>query len=554
MSAQVGTAVEWNLIEKKGIVMKKFLMAIGIAALLTLSGCKTDEVFAQTPEVKSADVQVAPQVEVKPGDDLQAVLDSGEDLVLKSGCVYDISETLVYKRAGQKIFTQDASYPSQFATLRIVNKKLLQLVNAGGVEGAVMEHVILDGQRYALSIQPKLYINGVAATEPSLAYFGAPGGDNQIVRECVFMNSRCWSTLKVHEGGRNELIENNFIFGAGGDCRGNGRELTEGRVKWGDGITFSARESVVRNNLIIDPTDVGFVLFGSPGTIAESNVVASISRESLGGANLVDPIGYYKLSENETDYRGVKVRHNYVDAYGARIHVGYPVGAPIWSPKNQGKFLTGGEVTDNVMAGGAGGYGFVAHTIKGWKITGNKSTASYSGIADGLSDTNRPHVPAAFVYNPETVIDSELQDEFVKCNPHIDHLLRCNHGPKDANGYRIYPYGDAEADAVVNAAYSEMLGRKANEGELKENVALLQSNTLNADGVRRKVMAGTEFKTLYGEVAPEDLHLYRTKLWFGICNTIIRDEGKWPSARELYFKALRALQMDKRAQLKIDRV
>jgi hypothetical protein len=45
---------------------------------------------------------------VKPGADLQAVLDSGVDLVLKPGCVYDISEALVYKKAGQKIFTSDA--------------------------------------------------------------------------------------------------------------------------------------------------------------------------------------------------------------------------------------------------------------------------------------------------------------------------------------------------------------------------------------------------------------------------------------------------------------
>jgi len=521
-------------------------MTIGIAALLTLSACKTDEVSVHGPEVKSADVQVDLQGEVKPGDDLQAVLDSGADLGLKPGGVYDISEALVYKKAGQKIFTQDARYPSQFATLRIVNKELLQLVNAGGVEGAVLEHVILDGQRYALSIKPKLYINGIAATEPSLVYFGDQGGDNQIVRECVFLNARCWSTLKVHEGARNVLIENNFIFGAGGDCRGNGRELTEGRVKWGDGITFASRDSVIRNNLIIDPTDVGFVLFGSPGTIAESNVVASISRESLGGANLVDPINYYKLSENETDYRGVKVRNNYVDAFGARIHVGYPVGAPIWSPKNRGKFLTGGEVNDNTMAGGAGGYGFVAHTLKGWKITGNKSTASYSGIADGLSSTNRAHVPIAFVYNPETVFDSELQDEFVKCHPHIDHLLRCNHGPKDEKGYRIYPYGDAEADAVVKAAYLEMLGREADEGERKENVTLLQSNTLNADGIRRRIMGSAEFKNCYGDVASEDLHLYRTKLWFGICNAIIRDAYQWPSARDMYFKALRALEMKNR--------
>lgn len=550
--------------------MKKSGILIGLVLLVALSACKTDnapskisvtkpvaaapQAVTKTPVAQPVQRAPARQVVVKPSDDLQAVLDSGADLVLKPGCIYNLSQVLVYKKPGQKIFTQNARYPSQFATLRIADWELLQLVNAGGVEGAVLEHVILDGQRYTLSIKPKLYIDGKPATEPSLAYFGDQGGDNQIVRECVFMNARCWSTLKVHEGAKNALIENNIVLGAGSDCRGNGREQNEGRVKWGDGITFAARDSIIRNNLIIDPTDVGFVLFGSPGTIAESNVVASISRESLGGANLVDPINHYKLSENETDYRGVKIRNNTVDAFGARIHVGYPVGAPIWAPKNYGKFLTGGEVTDNVMTGGAGGYGFVAHTIKGWKITGNTSTASYSGIADGLSPTNRAHEPAAFVYDPKTVFDTELQAEFVPCNPHIDHLLRCNHGPQDEKGYRIYPYGDAEAVAVVKAAYLEMLGREADEGGIKENVAFLQANTLNADGIRRRMMASEEFKSRYGTVAPEDLHVYRTKLWFGLCNAIIRETGKWPAAREMYLKAIDGLQMDKREQMKIDRV
>ena len=34
------------------------------------------------------------------------------------------------------------------------------------------------------------------------------------------------------------------------------------------------------------------VLYGAPGSIAEDNVIAAISRESLGGMNLVDPIVY----------------------------------------------------------------------------------------------------------------------------------------------------------------------------------------------------------------------------------------------------------------------
>ena len=392
----------------------------------------------------------------------------------------------------------------------------------------------------------------------SLVLFGETGGHNQVIRECVFLNTRSWSTLKVHEGAKNVLVENNFVFGAGADCRGNGREAKESRVKWGDGITFAARDSRIRNNLVIDPTDVGFVLFGAPGTIAEDNVVASISRESLGGANMVDPIGYYKLSDTETDYRGVKVRHNLVDAFGSRVHIGFPMGAVPWVPRNKGEILLGAEVTGNTMAGGAGAYGFVAHGVRDWKATGNVSTASYSGIADGLSPDNRAHEPAPFVYDPATVEHVELQQEFVRCDPHIEHLLRCNHGPKDEQGYRIYPYGTAEARAVVQAAYLEMLGRGADEGELDRNVDLLQANALNADGLRRRLMGSAEFRNNFGNVAPEDLHSYRTRLWVAICDALVRDavsmSGQWPPARDVYSAALDALRLEKRRAMKLSRL
>jgi hypothetical protein len=489
----------------------------------------------------------------RPGDDLQAVLDRGDDLALLTGQVYLISEALQYKTPGQRIYTADVRYPSEFATLRLGDRELTQLITAGGVEGAVLEHVICDGRRYEFGIPPKEETGGGA--ELSLVLFGAPGGDNQIVRECVFLNARSWSTVKVHEGASRVRVENNFIFGAGADCRGNGREANEDRIKWGDGITFAARDSLVRNNLIIDPTDVGFVLFGAPGTIAEDNVVVAISRESLGGANLVDPIDYYKLSDTETDYRGLKVRNNLVEAFGSRIHIGYPMGAAPWVPRKKGQILVGGEVTGNTMAGGAGAYGFVVHGVRDWKATGNTSSALYSGIADGLSPKNRAHEPSPFVYDPATVENVELQEEFVTCVPHIEHLLRCNHGPKDARGYRIYPYGDAEASAVVEAAYLEMLGRPVNEDDMKSCVGLLQANTLNADGLRRRLMSSTEFRNRFGYVAPEDLHPYRTQLWFGICDSIIRDalnkKDNWPSASGLYKDALNALYFERRETLKM---
>jgi hypothetical protein len=162
------------------------------------------------------------------------------------------------------------------------------------------------------------------------------------------------------------------------------------------------------------------------------------------------------------------------------------------------------------------------------------------------------------VYDPATIEDAELQQEFVKCDPHIEHLLRCNHGPKDERGYRIYPYGVAEAEAVVQAAYLEMLGRPADEPELQESVTLLQLNALNADGLRRRLMDSAEFRNQLGRVAPQDLHAYRASLWFDIYDTLIREAltttGQWPDAPEVYRQALDTLRLEKRPVLKVARI
>jgi len=487
---------------------------------------------------------------VKPGDDLQTVLDKGDDLALMKGRVYDLTETLRYKKAGQKIYTEGATVPSEYAILRIADEQLMRLVEGGGLADVRLEHVVCDGNRYNFPPLPK----PPSGVYPSLLHFGGHRGDRAVIRENVFMSARSWSTLQVHPGADGLLLENNIILGAGVDPRGNGREQGETPFRWGDGFTIGSLNSVIRNNLILDPTDVGIVLFGGPGSVIENNVISSISRESLGGINLVDPIDYYALNDTDSDYRGDKIRNNYVDAFGARIHMGYPIGAPQWAPKNNGQFLVGGEVTGNTMAGDAAAYGFVVHTIKDWKVTGNKSTATYSGKTPGPNPRNPPDDPTAFIYNAKTTLDTKLQPEFVKSKRHINFLLRVQGAPSDENGYQSHEYGDAELKAVINAAYLEMLGRPVDETGLKESAQLLRSRKLNADGLRRRLMASSEFKNKFGYVAPENLHPYRAKLWLGILNELIRNNGEFPPALKLYQDALKALDENQRKLLKADRV
>ncbi len=362
----------------------------------------------------------------EPGDDLQAILDRGDDLLLKKGCQYQIHDTLKFKTPGQKIMTKDALHLSDYATLRIAGPTLMTILNGNRLDDIVLENVIVDGNRYELSIVPKDSLIG-GGGQPPLALFGGSGAERQLIKNNIFMSTRTWATIKVHEGADGARVEGNIVLGAGVGPRGNGRHLSEIPFNWGDAISCAARNSTIQNNLIIDPTDVGVVLYGAPGSTVKDNVVSSISRESLGGINLVDPLEYYALNEEKTrvDYRGVLIEGNYIDAFGARIHLALPMGAPQWAPKHRGKFLVGATITKNTIAGGAAAYGYIVHSVDNFTVTDNISTAKYSGIGEGLNAQKPPDDPGPFLYDPETTTNSKLQKEFKPAQRHLLHLLRC---------------------------------------------------------------------------------------------------------------------------------
>ena len=478
----------------------------------------------------------------RPGDDLQAVLDSGKNLLLEKKGVYEITEALRYKFDGQQISTRDAVHISDYATLRIVNPKLMMLIDGAQKDNIVLRNVILDGNRYQLSTVSKKEVTG-GGGQPPMLFFGGKGANGQKVLNNLFMSTRTWSTLKVHEGASNILVEGNIFLGAGVDPRGNGREKTEIPFNWGDAVSCAAEKTTVRNNLIIDPTDVGIVFYGAPGSVAENNVVSCVSRESLGGINLVDGFLYpLKDGEERFSYHGTIVRNNYIDSFGSRIHLAIPMGPGIWVPAVKDKTLVGATVNDNTIAGNAAGYGLVVSGVDDFTVYGNKSIASHSGIAEGLSPKLPPDEPAGFLFNPDRVTNCKLQKEFAPCKKHLLHLLRCNHGKTNELGYRIYTYGDYEVRAVINAAYLEMLRREPSQKEMEDNIEWLQNSKSTADDLRRKLIAADEFKNKFGAVTPDSLHTYRIKLWMGLLDgankEYFKQNGAMPDSKTLYLAAL----------------
>lgn len=489
-------------------------------------------------------------------EQLYELMRKGEDVSLQKGKVYEIVKPLNFTRDGQKLTTMGATRLQDYAILRVSAPEGGQIINGNNKNGILLEKVVLDGNRYNLPPYD------ISKGNPEMAFFGGGTARDQKIKNCVFMNSRTWSTFKLHEGAKGCSVENSIFFGGGADVRGNGRSPAEKETRWGDGISCAAAESTVKNNIIIDPTDVGIVIFCAPGTLVENNVIASVSRESLGGINMVDGIGHHemdKASVDKTDknamrkynYTGVVVKGNYVDAFGARIHIAFPMGATVWVPKDKNTMtFYGAHIIENTIAGEALGYGFVADGIEDFVVSGNKCEGKQSGLADGRWDVICDE-PLPMQYNPDTIGSSKLQAEFVKqSQPRaLQHLLRCNHGSKSNTApyreiYKAYSYGVYEAPAAVKAAYLEMLGRDPSADELRLWSSYLNDRIMPVEDLRYRLMKTEEFQVANGKMGNNDMHNYRTKKWMSSLDKAMGANPNW-KAKDVYKNVLKSFYVKK---------
>jgi len=478
------------------------------------------------------------------GRTLQSQLDEGKNIALRPGQVVEVSQSLKFRKAGQRIETVGARTASEYA--RIVHTEGSQgmLIEAKGIAGASLTKLVLDGNRPGFR-----HPEGLLTKEPMLS-FGGEGGTGQQVRNCIVVGSRSaggWAAIHVSEGGRRIVIKDNIVFSSGADVRGNGRSLAEKPFGWGDGISTASRDTMIVNNLIYDTSDDGVMVQGAPGTQVKGNVIVAISREMLGGIALIDPFGYYELDAKKRifDYRQVLVEDNLIMAMGSRIHAGLPMGGATWNPWLGGTILLGASVRNNHISGRAAGYGYVANGIDDFEILGNTSDATYSGLGDGLPG-KPPDAPMAFMYDPATVGSSRIQKEFVAKKKSVDRVLRCNRVPSDPLGYRDAGYAEAESRAIVSTAFVEMLARDPQEKESQHWSKWLRETRSNGDSLRRGLMMTPEFVQLHGYVNPLNLHKWRNDRWLEMilktCSEYQAKGKDWPNARQWNEKLLGGLR------------
>ncbi|KAG9317823.1 hypothetical protein JVU11DRAFT_2049 [Chiua virens] len=190
---------------------------------------------------------------------------------------YVITAPLLFTAPNQEIST--AGYPT--------DSTRATLVVAGTVFNGTGHSTAVDGTcGNCDSVKLRnVQINGTRLGAPPLTG-GANiemGGSNadQLIEYVHSFDPRSWSCLHIAEGNltcTNVTIQNNDIGPAGSDLF----------QQWADGISVACTNSLIKNNMINNPTDGGIVLFGAPGTRVENNTIWVETNTLLGGINLVD--------------------------------------------------------------------------------------------------------------------------------------------------------------------------------------------------------------------------------------------------------------------------
>ncbi|KIJ13273.1 hypothetical protein PAXINDRAFT_170553 [Paxillus involutus ATCC 200175] len=242
---------------------------------------------------------------------------------------------------------------------------------------------------------------------------------NQLIEYVHSFDPRGWSCLHVAEGNltcTNATVQNNDIGPAGSDAF----------QQWADGISVACQNSLIRNNMIYNPTDGGIVLFGSPGTRVENNTIWVDIHTLLGGINMVDvtPFG--------GNYDGVVVTNNTIaggfasqPAEGSEtdgtnnndviIKVGIAIGPRTWFGNEYlNNVSTGGTVQNNQFTG-AFSYGMGMSSATNFTVENNVliGNTSFIGARGPNCTANDPTpAPAAFVIDLSNVQQSTTQFDF----------------------------------------------------------------------------------------------------------------------------------------------
>ena len=194
---------------------------------------------------------------------------SGGTVLLQQKSVVPLTTTLIIP-AGVTLATYGAPLPNQHAFMaRLVREPsspdstapfVGAMVNVGnGTTGASLKNVWIDGERRLASTYVQTAVN-----------VEIPGGSNMTVSSNFISNSLGWTN--IHGLGplsnvqcNGYTISNNVITAYPAEHAGVVSAYT-------DGISVGCQNATIESNQIVDPTDVGIVLFNSYPNVQQSSV------------------------------------------------------------------------------------------------------------------------------------------------------------------------------------------------------------------------------------------------------------------------------------------
>lgn len=328
------------------------------------------------------------------------------EAILCPGSVFLLKDTIKFTSSNQALYTEGYPTGHDRAILRLVDKSAVVAINMLNMDHAQLKNVFIDGNREGLKqARGRKYLNALIQA----------GGrsQGQIISDIEASDTRSWSILHLAEGDDEEscggaLVEQNRLGPAGYHRSGS----------WADGISTACKQSLVRNNTIVDATDVALVLFGGPGSIIEDNHIIARTRIASAGITLVD-FGPY-----DGNFSGSIVRRNTIDARNATIGVGVAMGPRTWQCMNPQDLvnvtLWNATVTENTLRGDHMQYGYAVDGVKNWTVTGNIDDAKHLQGAEELPNDCRTEdsylsPPAGFQINRNTS-SGVFQDEFEDAN------------------------------------------------------------------------------------------------------------------------------------------
>jgi hypothetical protein len=299
----------------------------------------------------------------------QALINAGVGgtVYLCPSTIYNVKSSVRFAHVNQTLLTETFDTGntdlSQRAWIWVNSASVTVAVSAVDMPGSWLKWVQVEGgrNRFGLGSGPMLYFGGSVTTSST--------GRTQEVRNCFLTEPRGWTAIVVAAGTggcTNVVVANNDIGPAGHD---------DGT--WADGISYQCRNGFVTGNYIYDATDGGIVVFGAPGSLIGDNTILAVTRDMLGGINLVDS-GPFQTPTGDGDYRGTRVYHNWIEAYGGFIHVGIGSGPNIWWSQCGDTLRNDGATVDyNTITGLYMGYGNAVDGVRNWTVTNNTDTATH---------------------------------------------------------------------------------------------------------------------------------------------------------------------------------